>query len=149
MAAIVTIAVETAMRRSEIAKIQSEDLLPSGIIRIREGKNGRSRVIPIGPIALENIQNLLSGPTPKADSISQAFFRACARVGNSGLHFHDLRHEAISRMFERGLTVPEVAAISGHLDFRMLARYSHSISPIKTKNQSVMGKGAKILDQLR
>ncbi len=41
------------------------------------------------------------------------------------LHFHDLRHEAISRFFERGLSVPEVALISGHRDYRMLFRYTH------------------------
>ena len=41
------------------------------------------------------------------------------------LHFHDLRHEAVSRFFEMGLTTPEVASISGHRDPRMLFRYSH------------------------
>jgi integrase len=41
------------------------------------------------------------------------------------LHFHDLRHEAISRFFEMGLSIPEVALISGHKDYRMLARYTH------------------------
>ena len=42
------------------------------------------------------------------------------------LHFHDLRHEAVSRFFEMGLTVPEVASISGHRDTRMLLRYAHA-----------------------
>ena len=41
------------------------------------------------------------------------------------LHFHDLRHEAINRFFERGLSLPEVALISGHRDHRMLLRYTH------------------------
>ncbi len=41
------------------------------------------------------------------------------------LHFHDLRHEAISRFFELGLSIPEVALISGHRDPRMLFRYTH------------------------
>ena len=40
------------------------------------------------------------------------------------LHFHNLRHEAISRFFERGLSLPEVALISGHRDHRMLLRYT-------------------------
>jgi integrase len=44
------------------------------------------------------------------------------------LHFHDLRHEAISRFFERGLSVPEVALISGHRDLRMLLRYTHPMA---------------------
>jgi integrase len=47
------------------------------------------------------------------------------RVGIKDLHFHDLRHEAISRFFELGLSIPEVALISGHRDPRMLFRYTH------------------------
>jgi len=43
----------------------------------------------------------------------------------SDLHFHDLRHEAISRFFEKGLNIAEVSAISGHREFKMLARYTH------------------------
>jgi len=42
------------------------------------------------------------------------------RAGITDLHFHDLRHEAISRLFEKGLSIPEVALISGHRDYRML-----------------------------
>ena len=52
------------------------------------------------------------------------------------LHFHDLRHEAISRFFEMGLTTPEVALISGHRDMRMLFRYTHPLrSTISKKLQ--------------
>ena len=47
------------------------------------------------------------------------------RTGIVDLRFHDLRHEAISRFFEMGLSVPEVALISGHRDYRMLQRYTH------------------------
>ena len=47
------------------------------------------------------------------------------RAGIKDLRFHDLRHEAVSRFFEMGLSVPEVAFISGHKDYRMLARYTH------------------------
>jgi integrase len=48
-----------------------------------------------------------------------------AQETREDLRFHDLRHEAISRLFEKGLTVPEVALISGHRDARMLFRYTH------------------------
>jgi len=40
-------------------------------------------------------------------------------------HFHDLRHEAITRCFERGFSIAEVSAISGHKKMRMLQRYIH------------------------
>jgi len=125
MAAIVTIAVETAMRRSEIIRLESEDLLAGRHLRIKESKNGRSRVIPLNSVTHGAVHLLLRGPVPSADSVSQAFRRVCNRLNVVDLHFHDLRHEAISRLFEKGLSVPEVAAISGHDDFRMLARYAH------------------------
>jgi integrase len=54
-----------------------------------------------------------------------AWERVRRRAGLDDLHFHDLRHEALSRFFEMGLTTPEVASISGHRDPRMLFRYSH------------------------
>jgi len=47
---------------------------------------------------------------------------------------YDLRHEAISRFFEKGLSVPEVALISGHKDVRMLFRYTH------LKAEDIVGK---------
>ncbi len=47
------------------------------------------------------------------------------RAGLQDFRFHDLRHEAVSRFFELGLSVPEVALISGHRDPRMLFRYTH------------------------
>ena len=42
-----------------------------------------------------------------------------------GLHFHDLRHEATSRLFEKGLTAEEVMRCTGHTTYAMLARYTH------------------------
>ncbi len=54
-----------------------------------------------------------------------AWERLRRRAGITDLHFHDLRHEAISKFFEKGLSVPEVALISGHRDYRMLFRYTH------------------------
>ena len=54
-----------------------------------------------------------------------AWVRLTRRAGIADLHFHDLRHEAVSRFFEMGLSVPEVALISGHREIRMLLRYTH------------------------
>jgi integrase len=59
------------------------------------------------------------------EAFKKCWKRAVGRAGIKNLHFHDLRHEAISRFFEMGLTVPEVALISGHKDVRMLFRYTH------------------------
>lgn len=59
------------------------------------------------------------------DSITQAFGRVCQQVEVEGLHFHDLRHEATSRLFEKGLNIMEVASITGHKTLAMLKRYTH------------------------
>jgi integrase len=61
----------------------------------------------------------------RPDSVSQAFERACKRAGIEGLRFHDLRHEATSRFFEKGLNTMEVATITGHKTLEMLNRYTH------------------------
>ena len=47
------------------------------------------------------------------------------RAGIDDLRFHDLRHEAVSRLFEKGLNIPEVSTVSGHRDPRMLFKYTH------------------------
>ncbi len=62
----------------------------------------------------------------KVNAFNLAWQRLLKRTGIDDLHFHDLRHEAISRLFEMGLTAPEVASISGHRDLRMLMRYAHA-----------------------
>ena len=67
-------------------------------------------------------------PTPfpvNANAFRLAWERLRKRAGLCDLRFHDLRHEAISRFFELGLSVPEVAVISGHKDARILFRYTH------------------------
>ena len=60
-----------------------------------------------------------------AESVSAAFQRACNRLGIVDLHFHDLRHEGITSLFESGLSIEEVAMISGHRSWAMLRRYTH------------------------
>jgi integrase len=61
--------------------------------------------------------------TPGA--LEQAWRRLLTRVGIANLRFHDLRHEGVSRLFERGLNMIEVSSISGHKELRMLKRYTH------------------------
>ena len=59
------------------------------------------------------------------DAVSAAFTRACKLIGINDLHFHDLRHDGISRLFEMGKTIPQAAGISGHRSWSSLKRYSH------------------------
>lgn len=59
------------------------------------------------------------------DAVSAAFTRACKVLGIDDLRFHDLRHEAVSRLFEMGLSIPQVAQVSGHRSWQSLQRYAH------------------------
>ena len=61
----------------------------------------------------------------RADSLENAWRRAVKAADIADFRFHDLRHEAVSRLFERGLNVMEVSAISGHKNLQMLRRYTH------------------------
>jgi integrase len=101
-------------------------------------KTGVPRTIPLCEEALEAIENFINlkqaSPGFRADSVTQSFSRACQRASIINLHFHDLRHEATSRFFEKGLNVMEVALITGHKSLSMLHRYTH------LKPESLVGK---------
>ena len=64
-------------------------------------------------------------PGLTTEAVKRAFARATRRAEIEDLHFHDLRHEATTRLFELGLNIMEVATITGHKDLRMLRRYTH------------------------
>ena len=77
-------------------------------------------------LARQRQRNDTPSPFPvKPNGFRLAWDRLRSRAGLADLHFHDLRHEAISRFFELGLNIPEVAVFSGHKDPRMLLRYTH------------------------
>lgn len=59
------------------------------------------------------------------DAVSANFTRACKFLQIEDLHFHDLRHEGVSRLFEMGWTIPQVASVSGHRSWQSLQRYTH------------------------
>ena len=68
-----------------------------------------------------------------AASISDKFAKLVKKAGIVDLRFHDLRHEAISRMFEKGMAIEQVAAISGHKTWTNLKRYTQ-LSPTALSN---------------
>lgn len=84
------------------------DLPPQALSIIRRAPRQGIRIFPYSP-----------------SSISANFTRACKFLGIEDLHFHDLRHEGISRLFEIGYNIPHAAAVSGHRSWVSLKRYSH------------------------
>ncbi len=129
---IIVFAIETGMRRGEILGLQWEHVdLDRRIAFLPLTKNGSSREVPLSTKAAQVLtwqrqRNDTPSPFPvTANGFRLAWDRLRSRAGLVDLRFHDLRHEAISRFFELGLNIPEVAVISGHKDPRMLFRYTH------------------------
>ena len=127
---LILIALETGLRQGELIKLLWKDVdLDSRLLKVRDTKNGEDRVIPLSNKSLSILESL---PRPgktvfnaSHSSLQNAWKRLIKRSGLIDLHFHDLRHEAISRFIERGLTIPEAASISGHKALSMLLRYAH------------------------
>jgi integrase len=134
LATIIALAVETAMRRGELAALTWGNIdLKKCIAHLPKTKTDTPRSVPLSKAAVAALKkfprSLGEGKVfqLQAESISQAFERACEphRANLLDLRFHDLRHEATSRLFEKGLNVMEVATITGHKTLDMLKRYTH------------------------
>ena len=127
---LVVLAIETGMRRSELLGLTWDNInLKNRTAYLPDSKNGSSRTVPLSSKALALISDLNKTQAylfPVSDNaIRLSWDKLKKRAKLNDLRFHDLRHEAISRFFERGLSVAEVALISGHKDPRMLMRYTH------------------------
>ena len=135
---IIIIALETGMRRGEILNIKRSHIdFAHQTLFIPLTKTDTPRTIPLSSRAIEAFREQLRGSqnvipieetalfSYKPDSVTRAFIRLCRKHGLENLRFHDLRHEATSRFFEKGLNPVEVATITGHKDTRMLMRYTH------------------------
>lgn len=137
---LVKFAVATAMRQDEICRLHWADIDLTGrmaIVRDRKDprrKGGNHQKVPLldvngyDPVVLLKEQR---AATPMSErvfpyngkSLGTAFRRTCRELGILDLHFHDLRHEATSRLFEAGFDIPEVSLVTGHKDWKMLRRY--------------------------
>ena len=128
--AIIRLAVATAMRRGEIASLNWKHIdLTKRTAHLPLTKNGTARDVPLSTSAvtvLKSLQRNINGKVfaMREDAITQAFSRACERAKLLDLRFHDLRHEATSRLADL-LQLHELMKVTGHRDTRMLARYYH------------------------
>lgn len=128
---LVILALETAMRRGELLALRWPDVfLADRYVRLHDTKNGEPRDVPLSTRAhgvLAGLPRHISGRvfpvTP--DAVKKAFTRAVERAGLGDFHFHDLRHEATSRIAEKLDNVLELSAVTGHKTLTMLKRYYH------------------------
>jgi integrase len=141
---IVSIALETGMRSSEITSLLRDQVdLDRRIVRLLETKNTMPRTVPLSKAAVQLFREALNHPAKPADT-ELIFFGEPGRDGKrrpyefnpvwlnikrdeglADVRFHDLRHEAVSRFVEAGFSDQEVSAISGHKSMQMLKRYTH------------------------
>ena len=147
--ALARLAVETGMRQAEIAGMTWDLVdLKKRTVTLLVTKNGEKRIVPLSPEAVRILSGLVRrldgkvwGVTCHAVSVAwrravsrarAAYEKECQEKGERpdsaflvDLTFHDLRHEATSRFFEKGLNPMQVAAITGHKTLQMLKRYTH------------------------
>lgn len=155
---IVRIALETGMRSSEITGLQCNQVdVKKRVVRLSDTKNSSFRTVPLSKLATETFKKALENPLrPEACNLvffgepgkdkkrrpyafSKTWGLLKKKLGMPDLRFHDLRHEAVSRLVEGGLSDQEVSTISGHKSMQMLKRYTH------LRAEDLVGKLDKIL----
>jgi len=134
----IIVAIETAMRQGEIYSIKKSDInAHNQTLNIPETKTDKPRTIPLSTRAFKalteqmrasgNVVQMADRPIFEVNRWTEwnRFTRLKEQCGIEDLRFHDLRHEATSRLFERGFNVMEVASITGHENLKHLKRYTH------------------------
>lgn len=141
---IVRLGLLTGMRTRELVTLTRSQIdIRRRIVKLTETKNGSVRTVPLSIEATEVFRAALDNPVRPIDTdlvffgepgkdgtrrpyIFQKLWGTMLKdLGIANLHFHDLRHEAVSRLVEAGLEDSKVAAISGHKSMQMLKRYTH------------------------
>lgn len=135
MTQLILFSIFSTRRQEESCRMVIEDLDRSATeIMVRDMKNPGEKIgndvatlLPPEAMLLVDARKVKKGRIwpYNAGSVSSSFTRACMILGIEDLHFHDLRHEGISRLFELGWTIPQVARVSGHRSWKSLQRYAH------------------------
>lgn len=136
MAEVILFAVFSARREGEICALRRDDH-DGDTILVRGVKDPRKRGISLKASLTPEARAVLERQPDTGElffpynprSVQAAFTRACKMKGIEDLRFHDLRHEAVSRLFELGMTIPQVAQVSGHRIWANLQRYTHLSGP--------------------
>lgn len=128
--ALVTAAIETGMRQGELLALRWSDVdLVRRVAHLDDTKSGDPRDVPLSTTAVEALRGMprnISGQVfdTTQDRLVRGFKQACKLAGIADLHFHDLRHEAASRLAGR-LQAQELAKMFGWKTLQMSLRYYH------------------------
>ena len=124
VSALVRLGLETGMRRNEMLAITRNNVdFVNRTLYIPQAKTG-SRTIPLSDKAIRILKQWNCNFDIRPNSVTQNFRRVCQTLGLP-FCFHTIRHRAITRFIEKGLSLPQAASISGHKDPSMLQRYVH------------------------
>lgn len=135
MLKVVGFAMFSTRRQDEICRILWADVDEAGRrVLVRDMKNPGQKIGNDVWCHLPEEAWLIMSSMPKtcaeifpynAGSISTSWAKACRFLEIENLHFHDLRHDGVSRLFEMDWDIPRVASVSGHRDWNSLRRYTH------------------------
>jgi len=144
---ILTIALNTGMRRGEILNLRWEWLdFKNSVITLPQThtKSQNTRKIPINSklrtlllkLSMKKRDQEYVFPSVNSESghmegVKRSFMSACKKAGIQGLRFHDLRHTAATRMIENGANIVAVSKILGHSDVKITMRYAHPEESLK------------------
>jgi integrase len=169
MGRLIRFAVATAMRQEEICRIEWSDVdMTKKTVRVKDRKDPRQKDGNHQKVPLLNLtgydawevlleQRIITRGQGRvfphnSRSVGTAFRRACRFLAIEDLHFHDLRHEAVSRLFEAGLPIEKVALVTGHKDWKMLKRYTHlrpeDLHELQTQRQPTIDEHIRILTEM-
>jgi len=140
---IVTVALNTGMRKSEILNLKWSELdCNHRLIYLMETKSGNSREVPMNNIvfsALLKVRKNPKGPYIFCDKYGQpfqdvktSFHTALKKTEIENFTFHDLRHTFASQLVMMGADLKTVQELLGHKTFQMTLRYAH-LSPSHKK----------------
>lgn len=144
---IVTLAVHTGMRRSEILMLRRDQVnLEQGIISILDTKNHERKDIPINETvkaALKAVENkgeyfFCNREGKPFGDIRQSFGVALEKSGIENFRFHDLRHTFASNLVMEGVDLNTVRELLGHKNLSMTLRYAHLAPGKKAKAVSIL-----------
>jgi integrase len=134
MCRLIAFAIFSTRRQAEISRITWSDFEEEhSRVMVRDMKNPGEKIGNDVWCDLPEPAMRIIKATPKtavkifpysASAVGAAFTRACAFLEIKDLHFHDLRHEGVSWLFELGNNIPHVAAVSGHRTWESLKRYT-------------------------
>ncbi len=131
---LITVALETGMRLGELLSLTWNHVhLERKFAYLPDTKNGNSRAVPLSTKAINEFKKIEKHPDHHRvfwtwshnKTVQNVWQRVCRKAGVQDLHFHDLRHEATTRLSEKLPNILELSAVTGHKDLRMLKRYYH------------------------